>query len=154
MTPGPAERPLRVAPRAVFLDRDGVLNEVVIRDGRPHPPDSLTDLRIYTDVPGSLTRLKQARFALVVVTNQPDVARGAQTREVVEAMNAHLSTALPLDEVRVCYHNDADGCGVSVRPSHGVGGRGAAARSAVRCVRAVASGRRLERPAAGGRARP
>ncbi len=100
----------QVAPRAVFLDRDGVLNEVVIRAGRPHPPQSLTDLTIYPDVPGSLTRLKQAGFALVVVTNQPDVARGAQTREVVEAMNAHLSTALPLDEVRVCYHDDADAC--------------------------------------------
>ncbi len=110
MTPGPAERALKVAPRAVFLDRDGVLNEVTIRDGRPHPPQSLTDLTIYPDVPGSLTRLKQAGFALVMVTNQPDVARGAQTRKVVEAMNAYLSTALPLDEVRVCYHDDADGC--------------------------------------------
>ncbi len=99
-----------VAPRAVFLDRDGVLNEVVIRDGRPYPPYSLMELTIYPDVPGSLTRLKQAGFALVVVTNQPDVARGAQTREVVELINARLAAALPLDEFRVCYHDDADDC--------------------------------------------
>jgi D-glycero-D-manno-heptose 1,7-bisphosphate phosphatase len=94
----------------VFLDRDGVLNEVVIRDGRPYPPQSLTDLTINPEAPDSLTRLKQAGFALIVVTNQPDVARGAQTREAVEAMNAHLATALQVDEIRVCYHDDPDGC--------------------------------------------
>ncbi|MFA5909008.1 MAG: HAD-IIIA family hydrolase [Vicinamibacterales bacterium] len=94
----------------MFLDRDGVLNAVVIQDGRPHPPATLADLSIYPDVADSLSRLKQAGFALVVVTNQPDVARGAQTREMVEAMNAQLSAILPLDEIRVCYHDDVDAC--------------------------------------------
>jgi len=97
-------------PRAVFLDRDGVLTEVTVRDGHPYPPQSLTDLTIYPDVRDSLIRLKEAGFALVVVTNQPDVARGTQTRDVVDAMHAHLLATLPLDECRVCYHDDADGC--------------------------------------------
>jgi D-glycero-D-manno-heptose 1,7-bisphosphate phosphatase len=97
-------------PRAVFLDRDGVLTEVVVREGLPHPPQTLSDLKIYPDVRKSLSRLKDAGFTLVVVTNQPDVARGVQTRETVEAMHAHLAAALPLDEIRVCYHDDADGC--------------------------------------------
>ena len=97
-------------PRAVFLDRDGVLSEVVVRDGRPYPPPRLEDLRIYPDVRDSLRRLKDAGFVLVVVTNQPDVARGTQSRETVEAMNARLADALPLDEIRVCYHDDADDC--------------------------------------------
>jgi len=105
----PVNAPAR-SPRAVFLDRDGVLVEAVVRDGRPHPPARLADLKIYPDARESLMRLKRAGFALVVVTNQPDVARGTQTRETVEAMHGLLFTELPLDEIRVCYHDDADGC--------------------------------------------
>jgi D-glycero-D-manno-heptose 1,7-bisphosphate phosphatase len=82
-----------------------------VRDGRPNPPDSLEDLEVLPGVSESLVRLRGAGFALVVVTNQPDVARGRQTRETVEAMHAHLMATLPLDECRVCYHDDADRCG-------------------------------------------
>lgn len=96
---------------AVFLDRDGVLNEVIIRDGHPHSPPDVPSFRIFQDVPDSLTRLKRVGFALVVATNQPNVARGLQTREVVDGMNAVLMATLPLDEIRVCYHDDGDGCG-------------------------------------------
>ena len=58
----------------------------------------------------ALALLKSAGFRLVVVTNQPDVARGAQTREGVEAIHSLLQRTLPLDDVKVCYHDDADGC--------------------------------------------
>jgi D-glycero-D-manno-heptose 1,7-bisphosphate phosphatase len=61
-------------------------------------------------VPEALGELKAAGARLVVVTNQPDVARGRQRREVVEAINAALAGRLPIDEFRVCYHDDADGC--------------------------------------------
>ena len=54
--------------------------------------------------------LKSAGFRLVVVTNQPDVARGTQTREEVEAIHELLLRTLPLDAVKVCYHDDADRC--------------------------------------------
>jgi transaldolase len=108
---------------AVFLDRDGVLNRAIIRDGRSCPPSVPGEVEVPADVPGALKRLKAAGFALVVVTNQPDVARGRQTREMVEAINAVLSAQLPIDEFRVCYHDDADGCdcrkprpGLLVRP--------------------------------------
>jgi D-glycero-D-manno-heptose 1,7-bisphosphate phosphatase len=107
------------APRAVFLDRDGVLTEVVVREGKPYPPARLADLRIYPDVRDSLLRLKNAGFSLVVVTNQPDVARGTQSRETVDAMHAHLLAELPLDEIRVCYHDDADDC-VCRKPKPGL----------------------------------
>jgi D-glycero-D-manno-heptose 1,7-bisphosphate phosphatase len=98
-------------PRAVFLDRDGVLNEPVVRAGRPHPPSCLEELVLYPDVPESLARLKAAGFSLVVVTNQPDVARGTQTKQGVEQLNAAICAQLPLDDVRVCYHDDDDNCG-------------------------------------------
>jgi D-glycero-D-manno-heptose 1,7-bisphosphate phosphatase len=95
---------------AVFLDRDGVLNEATVRDGKPYAPASLDQLKIPKDVLPALARLKAAGYRLVVVTNQPDVARRDQRREVVEAINQVLGSRLPLDEFRVCYHDDLDGC--------------------------------------------
>jgi D-glycero-D-manno-heptose 1,7-bisphosphate phosphatase len=96
--------------RAVFLDRDGVINRAILRDGKPYAPTRIEDLEILPGVPEALSRLRGAGFRLVVVTNQPDVARGTQQREVVEAMNAQLAAALPLDEFRVCYHDDGEHC--------------------------------------------
>jgi D-glycero-D-manno-heptose 1,7-bisphosphate phosphatase len=96
--------------RAVFLDRDGVLNEPVLRAGRPHPPGSVAELVVPADVPEACARLKEAGFRLVCVTNQPDIARGTQTAEAVAAINAALGARLPIDEFRVCPHDDADGC--------------------------------------------
>ena len=97
--------------RAVFLDRDGVLNRAIVRDGRPYPPSTVEELEIISGADQALRRLREAGFRLVVVTNQPDVARGIQTTEGVEAIHQALAAALPIDEFRVCYHNDADGCG-------------------------------------------
>ena len=97
--------------RAVFLDRDGTLNATSVdADGIPHPPDDLNQLEILPGVPQALDQLRQAGLLLVVFTNQPDVARGTQTRARVEAINASLCARLALDEVLCCYHDDADGC--------------------------------------------
>lgn len=95
---------------AVFLDRDGVINRPVIRDGRPYPPSDETELEVLPGVAESLARLRDAGFRLVVVTNQPDVARGRQTRETVERIHAKLVALLPIDEMRTCLHDDGDGC--------------------------------------------
>jgi D-glycero-D-manno-heptose 1,7-bisphosphate phosphatase len=95
---------------AVFLDRDGVINKGIVRNGTPHPPDTVDELEILPGVPAALRRLKAAGFALVVVTNQPDVARGRQTVQVVEAIHRALAQQLPIDEFRVCFHDDGDGC--------------------------------------------
>jgi D-glycero-D-manno-heptose 1,7-bisphosphate phosphatase len=96
--------------RAVFLDRDGVINRAPVRDGTPHPPASVTELEILPGVAGALEQLKKAGFMLIVVTNQPDVARGTTTREAVEAIHAHLADTLPIDRFVVCYHDTADEC--------------------------------------------
>jgi len=99
-----------VTHRAVFLDRDGVINRAFVRDGKPYPPSGPEELEILPGVPEALSRLSAAGFRLVVVTNQPDVARGKQSREAVEAIHAILRDQLPIDEFRVCYHDDADRC--------------------------------------------
>ena len=92
---------------AVFLDRDGVLNRPILRQGRPHPPDSLKDLEVYPDAAISLRRLKDAGFVPVVVTNQPDVARGLQRAEVVHEINRELRKRVEVAAVYVCFHDDA-----------------------------------------------
>ena len=96
--------------RAVFLDRDGVLNAPVVREGKPYPPGSVAALQVLPGVAEALSRLKAAGFLLIVVSNQPDVARGTTTRESVEAINAALAASLPIDEFRMCYHDNADAC--------------------------------------------
>lgn len=96
--------------RAVFLDRDGVVVAAVVRDGKPFSPMTLEELRVLPGVPDALAKLHAAGYTLVVVTNQPDVARGAQAREVVDAMHDRLRHELPLDAVYCCFHDDADGC--------------------------------------------
>ena len=95
----------RVERRAVFLDRDGVLNRCVVRDGHPYPPSSVEEFELEEDVAQGCRRLKENGFLLVVVTNQPDVGRGTQTRAKVDAIHETLLSALPmLDRIEVCYH--------------------------------------------------
>lgn len=95
---------------AIFLDRDGVLNEVEVRDGIPHPPAEAERLLLLPGVVEACNRLRELGFALVVVTNQPDIARGKQTRDEVDRMHDALRAQLPLDEIVVCAHDDIDDC--------------------------------------------
>lgn len=95
---------------AVFLDRDGVLNQAIVRNGRPYPPRDLSELVIAEGTRGALDELKREGFLLIVVTNQPDIARGTTSRAAVDKINAQLATALPLDAIEVCEHDDAEQC--------------------------------------------
>ena len=95
---------------AVFLDRDGVLNEAVVVNGRPTPPLTLADLRLRPGVVEACVELHDAGYALVVVTNQPDIARGTQSHAEVCRMHARLREVLPLDEIVMCVHDDDDNC--------------------------------------------
>jgi D-glycero-D-manno-heptose 1,7-bisphosphate phosphatase len=147
-----AESPSRPA---VFLDRDGVLNEVRLRDGTPVPPSTVDEFTLLPGVVEACERLRDLGYALVVVTNQPDIARGTQTRAEVERMHEALRAAVPLDDVVICPHDDADNCacrkprpgmmleaaqrlGLDLKASVGVGDRWrdveAARRAGVRAV--------------------
>ena len=103
--------------RAVFLDRDGVLNHAVVRDGKPYPPRNASELRIVDEAPPALQRLRDAGFKLIVVTNQPDVARGTTTREAVDAINDRIGSAMSVDEFVVC---DQDGDAPCRKPNPGM----------------------------------
>jgi D-glycero-D-manno-heptose 1,7-bisphosphate phosphatase len=103
------ESPVDEGRRAVFVDRDGVLNRAVVRDGRPYPPTTLEALEILPGAALAVRRLCNAGFLVVGATNQPDVARGTQRREVVEAMNERLTAVMPITKILVCYE-DGDDC--------------------------------------------
>jgi D-glycero-D-manno-heptose 1,7-bisphosphate phosphatase len=103
---GPAPR----RRQAVFLDRDGVLNRVVTRQGRPASPRSLEELALEPGAAPAVAALRAAGFLVFVVTNQPDLARGLLSPAVHEAMVARVREAVGPDEVVVCPHDDADAC--------------------------------------------
>lgn len=105
--------------RAVFLDRDGVINRAVVREGRPYPPANIDEMEILPGVPDAIKQLKAAGFVLIVVSNQPDVARGTTPREVVEAINSYLAERLPIDRFIMCYHDNGDNCDCR-KPSPGM----------------------------------
>lgn len=110
--PGQARVPERARGRrrAVFLDRDGVINRARVRDGKPYPPRCLSELEILPGVAEALAALHEAGFLLIVVTNQPDVARGTLSQAVVEALHDHLGRCLTIDEFRTCFHDTRDAC--------------------------------------------
>lgn len=96
--------------KAVFLDRDGVINNVFVRGVKPHPPASLAEYRILDGVLEAIIAFKAAGYLVIVVTNQPDVGNGIQTREVVEELHAYVRDNLPVDDIYACFHKQTDGC--------------------------------------------
>jgi D-glycero-D-manno-heptose 1,7-bisphosphate phosphatase len=96
--------------RAVFLDRDGVLNAIVRRGEVVSSPRTLDELQIEPDAPAALGRLRDAGFRLFVVTNQPDVRRGKMTAAALEAIHQRLAAALPVEAISACLHDTADNC--------------------------------------------
>lgn len=95
---------------AVFLDRDGVINRAIVRNGKPFPPAKIDDFELLPGVEKTMLALRRAGYLVIVVTNQPDVATGVQQLHVVEAMHNTLRASGLCDDVKVCYHTDADHC--------------------------------------------
>jgi D-glycero-D-manno-heptose 1,7-bisphosphate phosphatase len=104
---------------AVFLDRDGVLNRPTIRQGRPHPPATVEEFTLLPGVKEACETLRRAGYTLLVVTNQPDLARGMQDRAVIDQMHEILRLTLPIDGIYICPHDDADRCDCR-KPSPGM----------------------------------
>lgn len=96
--------------RAVFLDRDGVLNRSIVRDGRPYAPTRLEDFTLIADVPAAVSRLREAGFLAIVVTNQPDLATGKQNSQTLAEMHRRLRAWVAVDDIRVCRHTDTELC--------------------------------------------
>lgn len=95
---------------AVFLDRDGVLNVIVEREGRPESPRVRGEFVLVAGARDSVDRLKAAGLPVFVVTNQPDLARGLLPVAELDAMMRQLEDDVGVDDMRVCPHEDRHGC--------------------------------------------
>ena len=96
--------------KAVFLDRDGVINRSKLVDGVAKPPSEISEVEILEGVIHSIKILKAHNFIPVVVTNQPDVARGVTSQSQVDAINTHIGMLTNIDHFYTCFHDDADNC--------------------------------------------
>ncbi len=96
--------------KAVFLDRDGVLNESILRDGKPHAPRTLEEFKLLPGVEEAVKNLQAAGFLLVVVTNQPDIGNGLVSADVVEQIHRGLQQLLPIRKIYMCPHKQTAGC--------------------------------------------
>lgn len=96
--------------KAVFLDRDGVINRGVVRDGKPYAPTTLEDFELLPGAAHAMKALRAAGWLVIVATNQPDVATGKQGLDTVNTMHQQLRDAGLVDDIKVCFHVDADHC--------------------------------------------
>jgi len=96
--------------RAVFLDRDGVINKVLLNDGKPFSPRRIEDFELLPWVEYALNSFKNMGFLNIVITNQPDIARGFARIEELNKIHEMIREKLPIDDILTCPHDDADNC--------------------------------------------
>ena len=100
----------KIKRKAIFLDRDGVLNKAIVRNRKPYPPSTIDELEILDGVYKGVEFLKHSGYKLIVITNQPDVARGLTTIEEVNEINNSIIKLLNVDEIICCFHDDSENC--------------------------------------------
>lgn len=96
--------------QAIFLDRDGVINSTIIKEGKPFSPRKFEDFEFVDGIKNVLERFKTEGLLNIVVTNQPDIARGLMKKEELRKMHNLIRENLPVDDIFICPHDDADNC--------------------------------------------
>ena len=96
--------------KGLFLDRDGVLNASIVRDGKPYPPRTLNEFHLLPLVPEALRQSQKLGYINIVVTNQPDLSTGKTSRQLVDQFHAKLMACAHIEKVYVCPHVDGDEC--------------------------------------------
>lgn len=96
--------------KAVFLDRDGVINRSLVRDGKPYAPETLEQFELLPGAADAMRDLRAAGWLVIVATNQPDLATGKVAPETLDAMHDRLRAAALVDDIRVCPHQSSDHC--------------------------------------------
>ena len=98
--------------RAIFLDRDGVINKVIFRkdNNKPESPRSFEEFELFEGTEDFLKRLKKEGFLTIIVTNQPDIARGLTSRKTLNKMHNFIKDNLSIDDIFVCPHDGDNSC--------------------------------------------
>lgn len=93
--------------KALFLDRDGIFNEVVFRNGVMHSPTGWDEVK---HLPGleDLSKIRELGFLLIMVTNQPDIERKIITQAFVEELNCYYVKKYHLDKAYYCPFSSND----------------------------------------------
>lgn len=92
------------------MDRDGVINHMVRREGSLSSPRVFSEFCLMDGVSEAMAAFHAANYLLLVVTNQPEIARGLLPPGELLKMHTYITQALPIDDLRVCVHDDDDGC--------------------------------------------
>jgi len=96
--------------KAVFLDRDGVINKAILREGKATSPRSLEEWQWTNGIHDAVKQLKNAGFLILVVTNQPDIVRGLYPQETLEKFHKMIGEELHVDDIMACQHDDIHNC--------------------------------------------
>jgi D-glycero-D-manno-heptose 1,7-bisphosphate phosphatase len=96
--------------RAAFLDRDGVINRSILINGHPKPPKTTKEVEIIEGVPEAIAILKSNDIVPVIITNQPDVARGITSQGQIKEINSYIGAMANIDYFYTCFHDDLDLC--------------------------------------------
>jgi len=96
--------------KAVFLDRDGVINKAIIKNGKIYSPMNLSEFVFVQNIAEQINKIKDAGYYIIVVTNQPEIARGSMDICELNKMTKNIRDNLPVNQVLICPHDDADNC--------------------------------------------
>jgi len=95
--------------KAIFLDRDGVVNEAIVVDRKPFSPKFVEEVKIVNGIKELLEFLSKEYF-IIIITNQPNIARKTQSQNSVNKINRYLKSQLQIDDFFVCPHSNEDNC--------------------------------------------
>lgn len=95
--------------RAIFLDRDGVINKPIVRNGKPYAPRKFDDFILLPDVELAINEMVRMGFLVFVVTNQPDIGNGLVEKNEINKMH-ELIRKLPINQIYMCPHSQTDLC--------------------------------------------
>jgi D-glycero-D-manno-heptose 1,7-bisphosphate phosphatase len=96
--------------RAIFLDRDGVINYPIVLLGKPYAPKFFNEFVLYPDAIKSLLEFRLKGYALVVVTNQPDIGHGLIDMSEIIQMHQYLERYIEIELIQICPHKQDEGC--------------------------------------------
>lgn len=96
--------------KAVFLDRDGIINVTQVINKKPVAIRAFEQFVFVEGIQKAIDKFIKIGYTIFVVTNQPDISRGKIKIEEVEKINRHILHELPIKKIYMCTHDYYDNC--------------------------------------------